>query len=469
MPMTFSLLSLPDEIISFHLVKFLDASDIIQLFLTCKQLYQTLNSPVVWHLLYVKSFSDLSDDEYSFDTFYRWGPNLYKMRKNSQLLTFGSNVFGRLGSSDTSSANYERIHFVKRLYKPIVIDSIHSMADLSAGGFSFEVLTTGGDLYYTGRNWRGALMFGSPGPEQRDEGLPTTGSSSAVTKVTAGDSTGRLISVSSGRGHFIALDKDGKLWTWDSPYQGKIGIPLRLVDAITGQPIRGRILKIRAGWTTSTCLVEKVGIVIWRRRDHVRGWRDGLPVQGHVDAFVSVVPNTTEDVISDYVVLEDAIVYLSKKGRIYRVDIAGHGVGRPLIRFEQYAKSHGDTKFIRISGFFKTFTVITNGDQVLIGKSDEEWPMVIPELQQRSVIAVVAGDYHFLALTREGKMYSWGRESRANGCLGLGKLEEVVREGKGHMEGGDLVVDKPTMVDVGGVVLAIAAGGWQSAALRASY
>lgn len=45
-------------------------------------------------------------------------------------------------------------------------------------------------------------------------------------------------------------------------------------------------------------------------------------------------------------------------------------------------------------------------------------PKVIPELQNRNVISVVLGDYHYCALTVNGELFSWGQYS--NGALGLG-------------------------------------------------
>jgi len=45
-------------------------------------------------------------------------------------------------------------------------------------------------------------------------------------------------------------------------------------------------------------------------------------------------------------------------------------------------------------------------------------PIIIPELQNRSVISVVCGSSHFGALTSSGKLLTWGRYSQ--GALGLG-------------------------------------------------
>ena len=58
---------------------------------------------------------------------------------------------------------------------------------------------------------------------------------------------------------------------------------------------------------------------------------------------------------------------------------------------------------------------------VLKGESEttpEMLPIIIPELQNRSVISVVHGSNHFGALTSSGKLLTWGQDFK--GALGLG-------------------------------------------------
>jgi len=50
-------------------------------------------------------------------------------------------------------------------------------------------------------------------------------------------------------------------------------------------------------------------------------------------------------------------------------------------------------------------------------------PIIIPELQNRSVISVVCGNGHFGALTSSGKLLTWGGYSK--GALGLGDPGEL--------------------------------------------
>ena len=57
---------------------------------------------------------------------------------------------------------------------------------------------------------------------------------------------------------------------------------------------------------------------------------------------------------------------------------------------------------------------------VLLGRywyGSQSSPTVIPELQNRSVISVVAGEDHFGALTSSGELLTWGEYSE--GALGL--------------------------------------------------
>jgi SCF-associated factor 1 len=54
---------------------------------------------------------------------------------------------------------------------------------------------------------------------------------------------------------------------------------------------------------------------------------------------------------------------------------------------------------------------------------DQMRPVVTPALQNRSVISVHIGDYHYGALTSEGELYTWGQYSK--GALGLGDPRRI--------------------------------------------
>ncbi|KZT27926.1 RCC1/BLIP-II protein [Neolentinus lepideus HHB14362 ss-1] len=81
-----------------------------------------------------------------------------------------------------------------------------------------------------------------------------------------------------------------------------------------------------------------------------------------------------------------------------------------------------------ISAHFRTFTAYSPGSSsvVLMGSTStvaDSEPEIIPQLQNKNVISVVLGDYHYGALTSTGKLYTWGAYSK--GALGLGDPTDI--------------------------------------------
>lgn len=189
-------------------------------------------------------------------------------------------------------------------------------------------------------------------------------------------------------------------------------------------------------------------------------------------------------IIHDYVLLDGFLIYITTLGNLFRVDLDSLNETRdydnsllhsyPLMGFRDYIKSnntdkHLVPKFIKLSGCYNNFACINNNGLVLLGDSDSKYdtePKIIDSLQRKGCISVEIGDHHFLALFQNGELYSWGSELNANGCLGLGKIDDMTRNGA-VAQGMDIHVDQPTKVPIKGKVLSIAAGGHQSAAIVA--
>ncbi|EIW58164.1 RCC1/BLIP-II [Trametes versicolor FP-101664 SS1] len=97
-----------------------------------------------------------------------------------------------------------------------------------------------------------------------------------------------------------------------------------------------------------------------------------------------------------------------------------------------------------ISGSFQTFFAYSTGPSsvVLMGKATDSspqttMPTIIPELQDRAVISVVLGDYHYGALTGTGQLLTWGAFSK--GALGLGDPTRIaVGEPGGYADNDEL-------------------------------
>jgi len=157
------------------------------------------------------------------------------------------------------------------------------------------------------------------------------------------------------------------------------------------------------------------------------------------------------------------------------------------------ARPAEDAKVTHISAHFGSFAVYCvpptddpQGSYVLLGTNTTDSPTILPELQNQGVIKIAQGDYHTLALTSSGSLFSWGAYS--NGALGLGhpQMYEGALSAMTRSESPPPTilsyhqirsppdrVDKPTKVtfrgekDGGGgkFVFAVAASGWHSACL----
>lgn len=497
-----TLLTLGEDVVSSQLVSLLSVEDVISLRSTCRDIHKWLNTSAVWHVLFVKSFGNAPTPFLSSS--YKW-PELYKLRRKAKVFTWGKTAGGRLGYliRDAPQTHVARTGMQPCICRPSEIKHLHDevLADVTAGGFSFQILTSEGVLYHTGVNWNGGLKSG-PGPLEDDqfpfpvdhlgfthrEGggirdavgvmpMPFTGhrsaavppfprtaanSNSFITKleIFADSQTVHLVSISSGRCHFIALDSSNWIWTWDNPKQGKNGIKLQLGFA-------NLIVKIAAGWNFSCCLVDKLGLVYWKSREPFRGNIEQQ--QSPTRAHCKVVPRIPNEEVIDMVALDNCLVFITDTGRIYRFDLDGSRP-YPLVSFNSWLNSHSEQttpKFVRLSGSFKNFSAISDDGFVLIGHKEIDSPSVVKALQQKNVINVQFGDYHQLALTKDGELFSWGRESQFCGCLGLGDRESLqMREG-GRVEGSAVCFKAPQKVETNGKCLAICAGGWQSCAVVA--
>lgn len=288
-----------------------------------------------------------------------------------------------------------------------------------------------------------------------------------------------ITSISSGRKHFLALDDKGHVFTWDSGNSDwKIGVEVIFPG------IHGRIKSISAGWNLSSCFMSGEGIIVWYSRDPITK-EDYEAGNFKVRANYLVIPGLKS--IVDYITLQDSVMYINQDGDIYRYHVNAAAMANshddanntinvsPMSKFNGWLSKYNkrnktEASFTKLSGCYQSFAVFTNYEQVLLGKlgSDEELcePTMPDRLQNKGVIQVAIGDYHFLALTDKGKLLSWGLESQSSGCLGLGKLLEisdgsVIAENRSHRVPEPREITKPAA----GKWLAVSTSGWHAGGL----
>lgn len=267
----------------------------------------------------------------------------------------------------------------------------------------------------------------------------------------------RFVAVSSGRSHFLALDDKNDLYSWDGR-EVNHGVKLIFNDL----PMRSTnpILKISCGWNCNCIFIYGVGLVVWKSRDTTVGF------DGFANAHYKVIPNTGEvngaNKIVDFACGSDnAVFYITNEGEklwLYSNEI------------EKYIDLPIEGKMVKVQASNNTLAIFTSDTCYTVEIKDSEVAHntltkieITPNVK---IISLSFGDYHGIALSDTGDMYTWGLESEMCGCLGLGKPESIVSSGAGTFERARSIrVQRPTKVDIDGTCVAITAGGWQSGAI----
>lgn len=298
-----------------------------------------------------------------------------------------------------------------------------------------------------------------------------------------------ILSISAGREHIIALDNHNHIYTWDAGTRSNVGI---LLD-FPGIPPEAPVIKIVAGWNLSTALIEGVGLVVWYTRVGIT--REQFQAKDfRSEAKYFIVPFSKGD-IADFSAGSDYVMFIRKSDeKLYQIRFNAHDFATrdtpiepdelrqrisSMDNFNNWrAEQDVVVKFTKVKGCFNNFVVFTNHDQVLLGNlkhslypedGNEEGahPIIMPELQGQNIKTIEIGDYHYLALTADGSLLSWGLEPRGCGCFGLGYKLTVRDEHPDDIkfERTDLIVLRPlklTKPPIKGKWVSIAAGGWQS-------
>jgi len=224
----------------------------------------------------------------------------------------------------------------------------------------------------------------------------------------------RVVAVSAGGVHSLALAADGSVWSWGEGEFGRLGhgdqqsqlLPQK-VEAFAGQ----RVLSVSAGGAHSIAITADGAVWSWG------GGGDGR--LGHGDQQRRLLPKKVEALASRRVVAVSAgdlhSLALTADGAVWSW---GEGIGR---------LGHGDQQ-----------------RQLL--------PKKVEAIAGRRVVAVSAGMAHSLAVTTDGAVWSWGAGS-------FGML--------GHGDQRTQLLPKKVEAFAGQRVVAVSAGSTHSLAIAA--
>jgi SCF-associated factor 1 len=334
------------------------------------------------------------------------------------------------------------------------VENLGVISDLQSGGWSTTLLTAKGELYCVGTldglqsnqrrapyqqkiNHEPTALRYPPGmPQPKDRYDPVT----AVKQF------------SSGRAHILALSDSGRIWSWQNMEHS--GVNVRFIHHDINETGRdaGRsvVRKVVAGWNKSAALIEGTGIVVWEPL--VMNPNECDVADAALVLETAVVPKTehvegraeTEEIVGaveNFVVLEHSIVFCTTIGKVFAAQIIwddhSQTIGEPAeVRIPTPKACEPDASFVTdVQGSFRDFAVFTKTGAVLTSKQDVLMPILqqthnqhhqqsifkrIPALQNKKVISLAFGDYHFHALHSQGHITSYGYEPQSCGALGLG-------------------------------------------------
>ncbi|EOD08802.1 hypothetical protein EMIHUDRAFT_358730 [Emiliania huxleyi CCMP1516] len=240
---------------------------------------------------------------------------------------------------------------------------------VTAGGSHSLALTADGAVWSWGWGNSGRLGHG----DQQRQLLP---------KKVEAFAGRRVVAVSAGVSHSLALTAGGAVWSWGDGDYGQLGhgdtqdqlLPKR-IEALAGQ----RVIAVSAGYSHSLALTADGAVWSWGGGDYGK--------LGHGDQQSQLLPKKVEAFTGQRVITVSAggrhSLALAADGSVCSWGLGGDG-----------RLGHGDEQ-----------------RQLL--------PKKIEAFAGRRVVAVSAGSCHSLALAADGAVYAWGEGE--HGCLGHGE------------------------------------------------
>ena len=280
------------------------------------------------------------------------------------MCSWGHGEFGRLGHGDRQSQ-----------WQPKKIEALAGKSVIAAAAGERHSLALAAD----GAVWSwGGGVFGKLGHgDEQHQLLPKK------IEALAGR---RVVTVSAGCEHSLAITDDGALWSWGNGALGRLGhgdqqsqlLPKK-VEAFAGR----RVVAAAAGGLHSLALTADGSVWSWGEGGF------GFGQLGHGDQQNQLLPKQVEALTGQRVVAVSA-------GELHSLAITADGA--------VWSWGYGG------------FGELGHGDE-----QDQLLPKKVEAFADQRVVAVSAGGFHSLALTADGAVFTWGW----GGQGGLGHGEDL--------------------------------------------
>ncbi|KAF9525324.1 regulator of chromosome condensation 1/beta-lactamase-inhibitor protein II [Crepidotus variabilis] len=460
---------LPVEVLLDDVFRVIPAHDLLRLGCTNKFFSTLCNDDTLWKNKLMDDFN-FSGEGTARTSGYKF---LYRGLDKPRVFAWGDKGNGRLGVDRMPKTVINGAPYPIQVKIPGV-----RIVSLVAGGMSFHALDSNGNVHVWG------TLNGSWGPHvANSRGFSNPEKQARVPHRLQMPAPIRAISC--GRLHASCWDRSNKIWTFTnwgrpfhlaapilqesdfSPKQIECGWAFSALltkfgdvfvwwpfDGEMGQAIQEGFRKMDEDEKSDTNAFPKDGMIpcaSWALQDVAPTRLPSLPTLPKLVQSSSGKEQTLQ--LIQIAAFENHLVGLTNQGHVLKFgDLEGEqaviqGCWEYLPRFSELRQITEDAifsessdsppkvqipktlKITHISANFMHFVAYSTGSSSIVLLGDTETkvdtpPKIIPELQDKSVISVVIGDYHNAALTATGKLMTWGAYS--NGALGLGdpaKLE----------------------------------------------
>ncbi|KAI8605511.1 regulator of chromosome condensation 1/beta-lactamase-inhibitor protein II [Dissophora ornata] len=247
-----------------------------------------------------------------------------------------------------------------------------------------------------------------------------------------------IVDIAAGGMHNMALTKEGKLWSWGVNDQRTLG---RSGDEYTPLPVEGlddiKIVKVACSDSLTVALTDDGHVYTWGT------FRSAEGILGHSkEKEVQDLPTIVQGLkgIVDIATGTDHVLALTSTGLVYSW---GNGqqmqLGRRIVARRMLngltPESTGAKGIIKVgAGSYHSFAIDKDGKARAWGLNTygqcgddnpkkENIPSVAPivALKHETFADIQGGEHHTIALTKDGRLYGFGRSDSHQ--LGLGYVE----------------------------------------------
>lgn len=275
---------------------------------------------------------------------------------------------------------------------------------------------------------------------------------------------GKIVQLSAGYDHALALNDEGKLFGWGNNRLNQAQVPEEVYD-------HGKIVQVAAGYQISAVVTEDGYVVFWGN-EALNDVRVKKLQQGNIQK----VAFTSDAMIG--LTFDGEVVYLGKQQTAYKdipeaalsgvVDISATAGTCAALKEDGSIEVWGNitkgenkvpstsSKIVALSSGRYHYVGLTEDKSVVAWGSNYYGQSDVPKaVQGKDIETVYSGYYQNYAVTSSGDVYTWGLKGYLLGSDGLGRdnLNRLINGGKLTMTIGAISVIISTLIGiiVGGI------------------